>query len=101
MNEANHKNPIGPPTAEGSDYLSVYAINRRRNSLRGGADLARTLNRTSQGSRLRNGWADLADDIIEVGRSGVPGPNQARLGQQKLNLSFVDHDPSNYFQNSF
>ena len=81
MNEANYKNPIGPPTAEGPGYLSIYSNNRRRNSMRGGPDVARTFNSTAYGLREKNGWDDLTEKVVPVGRSGVPGPNQSKLGQ--------------------
>lgn len=101
MNEANYKNLIGPPTQEGPGYLSIYSNNRRRNSMRGGQDIPRTFNRTSMGTRETNGWADLSEAVVEVGRSGVPGPNQSKLGQQRLNMTFAAADPTNFYQNSF
>lgn len=51
--------------------------------------------------RETDGWSDLTDAVIQVGRSGVPGPNQAKLGQQRLNMTFAAADPSNFYQNSF
>ena len=101
MNEANYKNLIGPPTQEGPGYLSIYSNNRRGNSMRGGKDMARTFNKTSMGTRESNGWADLSEAVVEVGRSGMPGPNQSKLGQQRLNMTFAAADPSKFYQNSF
>lgn len=99
MFEANYKNPIGPPAAEGPSYLSSYAYSRRKNKERGGQDVANTFNRTFCGGQ--SGWTDLIDEEVEVGRSGVPGPNQAKLGQQRLNMSFSSVDPTNFYENSF
>ena len=100
MNEGNYKNPIGPPSAEGPAYLSSYAYSRQKNARRGGQDVANSFNRTFSGSP-RNGWADLTEQEVELGRSGVPGPNQAKLGQQRLNMTFAAADPTKFYQTSF
>ena len=100
MYESNWRNPVGSVKNEGNGYLHVYSNGRRRNSVKN-ADLAKTFNPAQSSGIDQNGWSDLVEKDVKVGVSGVPGPNQAKLGQQKLNISFANHDPKKFYCSSF
>ena len=63
--------------------------------------MPRSLNRTSQGKRIKNSWLELTESSHRVGESGLPELGSVRLGQQRLNKRFVTHDPSAFFDRSF